>query len=67
MATQQTRATGYVPAELWAAFRAGCARRQITASRQLRVLLTRQVEAWALDELGHHSDHPPRKDRHAQG
>ena len=62
MATTQTRATGYVPTDLWAAFRAGCARRQTTASRQLRVLLTRQVEAWALEELGQRAIPLPRKE-----
>ena len=64
MATQQTRATGYVPHDLWAAFRAGCLKRQRTASQQLRVLLTRQVEAWALDDLGQRQAPLPRKDDH---
>ena len=64
MATQQTRATGYVPTELWAAFRAGCFQRQRTASSQLRLLLTRQVEAWALDDLGRRQPAPAPKEPH---
>lgn len=64
MATHQTRATGYVPRELWAAFRAGCLKRQRTASQQLRVLLARQVEAWDLDEFGQREAPLPRKERH---
>ena len=62
MATGKRRMTGYVPLDLWHRFRAGCMRRQVSASAQLGALVRRQVEAWDLDDLGlpvHPTEEPP--------
>ncbi len=56
--------TGYVPLDLWHRFRAGCMRRQVSASAQLGALVRRQVEAWDLEDLGSTVPHTaePRED-----
>jgi hypothetical protein len=50
MATTLARITAYVDPELLQAFREGCLRRHISASRQLGNLLAAQVAQWQKED-----------------
>ena len=51
MATVKRKITGYIPEDLWVAFREGCLQHKRSASAQLGVLIAQQVDQWTGERL----------------